>query len=82
MSSASRWGYEPASTSDRAAGSQGTLETGFILIRTKGSHHFVRHPDGRATVVPVHASETLGPGLFNRILKDAEIERDEFDELL
>ncbi len=58
------------------------LKAGFILIRTKGSHHFVRHPDGRATVVPVHASETLGPGLFNRILKDAEIERDEFDELL
>lgn len=58
------------------------LKAGFILIRTKGSHHFVRHPDGRATVGPVHASETLGPGLFNRILKDAEIERDEFDELL
>lgn len=58
------------------------LKAGFILIRTKGSHHFVRHPDGRATLVPVHASETLGPGFFNRILKDAEIERDEFDELL
>ena len=55
---------------------------GFILIRTKGSHHFVRHPDGRATVVPIHAGETLGPGLFNRILKDAEIERDAFAELL
>jgi predicted RNA binding protein YcfA (HicA-like mRNA interferase family) len=55
---------------------------GFVLIRTKGSHHFVRHPDGRATVVPVHAGETLGPGLFNQILKDAEIERAAFDEFL
>jgi predicted RNA binding protein YcfA (HicA-like mRNA interferase family) len=55
---------------------------GFILIRTKGSHHFMRHPDGRATVVPIHAGETLGPGLFNQILKDAEIERGEFDQLL
>jgi len=55
---------------------------GFVHIRTKGSHHFLRHPDGRATVVPIHAGETLGPGLFNQILKDAEIERDEFEELL
>jgi predicted RNA binding protein YcfA (HicA-like mRNA interferase family) len=55
---------------------------GFILIRTKGSHHFVRHPDGRATVVPIHAGETLGPGLFSQILKDAEIDRDDFEKLL
>lgn len=55
---------------------------GFVLIRTKGSHHFMRHPDGRATVVPIHAGETLGPGLFNRILKDAEIDRGNFDQLL
>ncbi len=54
---------------------------GFVLIRTKGNHHFVRHPDGRATVVPIHAGEILGPGLFNQILKDVEIERDAFDEL-
>jgi predicted RNA binding protein YcfA (HicA-like mRNA interferase family) len=55
---------------------------GFFLIRSKGSHHFVRHPDGRATVVPIHGGETLGPGLFNQILKDAEIERDDFYKLL
>ncbi len=54
---------------------------GFVLIRTR-SPHFLRHPDGRATVVPVHAGETLGPGLFNQILKDAEIERDDFNKLL
>jgi predicted RNA binding protein YcfA (HicA-like mRNA interferase family) len=32
---------------------------GFVVVRTKGSHHFVRHSDGRATVVPVHAGEHL-----------------------
>jgi len=37
---------------------------GFTVIRIKGSHHFIRHTDGRATVVPVHAGETLGPGLL------------------
>ena len=55
---------------------------GFIVLRTKGSHHFLRHPDGRSTVVPIHSGETLGPGLLNQILKDAEIERDAFIELL
>lgn len=57
-------------------------KAGFVLIRTKGSHHFIRHADGRATVIPIHAGETLGPGLLNQILKDAEIERHDFEELL
>ena len=57
-------------------------KAGFEVIRTKGSHHFIRHPDGRATVIPIHAGEILGLGLFNQILKDAEIERDEFEKLL
>ena len=35
---------------------------GFQVIRVKGSHHFLRHQDGRTTVVPVHSGETLGPG--------------------
>ena len=25
---------------------------GFDLVRVKGSHHFLRHADGRVTVVP------------------------------
>jgi hypothetical protein len=29
--------------------------------------------DGRATVVPIHAGETIGPGLLSKILRDAEI---------
>ena len=55
---------------------------GFVVLRIKGSHHFLRHPDGRSTVVPIHSGETLGPGLLNQILKDAEIERETFAELL
>lgn len=42
---------------------------GFTVIRIKGSHHFIRHADGRATVIPVHAGETLGPGLLASISK-------------
>ena len=25
---------------------------GFVVLRVRGSHHFLRHSDGRATVVP------------------------------
>lgn len=45
---------------------------GFEIIRIKGSHHYVRHPDGRATVVPIHAGENIGMGLLGKILKDLE----------
>jgi len=50
---------------------------GFLSIRQKGSHVFMQHPDGRATVVPVHSGETIGPGLLSKILKDVEMTKDE-----
>jgi len=50
---------------------------GFEVIRVKGSHHFLRHADGRCTVVPVHAGETLGIGLVTKILKDADMSAEE-----
>ncbi|MFH0824311.1 MAG: type II toxin-antitoxin system HicA family toxin [Pseudomonadota bacterium] len=30
-------------------------KVGFGVTRIKGSHHFLRHADGRVTVVPVHS---------------------------
>ena len=50
---------------------------GFAVLRIKGSHHFMQHHDGRRTVVPVHAGETIGPGLLGKILKDTELEADD-----
>jgi predicted RNA binding protein YcfA (HicA-like mRNA interferase family) len=55
---------------------------GFQIIRVRGSHHFVRHADGRATVVPVHAGETIGPGLLGRILRDCKLGREDLLKLL
>ena len=55
---------------------------GFAEVRTKGSHHFMRHADGRTTVVPVHAGETIGPGLLSSILRDVKMTRDEVQALL
>ncbi len=54
---------------------------GFEVIRVKGSHHFLRHPDGRSTVVPVHSGETIGPGLMAKILDDCEIGQQDFRAL-
>ena len=54
----------------------------FEVIRTRGSHRFLRHPDGRCTTVPVHRGETIGRGLFSRILRDCEITREELQEQL
>lgn len=51
---------------------------GFAVKRQKGSHVFLIHPDGRATVVPVHSGETIGPGLFAKILRDTELTRADF----
>jgi len=55
---------------------------GFEVMRIKGSPHFLRHADGRATVVPVHAGETIGPGLLSKILHDCELTRGQFAALL
>lgn len=57
-------------------------KAGFEVIRIKGSHHFIQHPDGRSTVVPVHAGETVGPGLFAKILRDCELSREQLKNLL
>ena len=55
---------------------------GFDVLRIRGSHHYVRHADGRATVVPVHSGETIGPGLLSKILNDVEMEIEEFKQWL
>ena len=54
----------------------------FEVVRVRGSHHRLRHPDGRVTSVPVHTGETIGPGLMASILRDVELTREEFISLL
>jgi predicted RNA binding protein YcfA (HicA-like mRNA interferase family) len=50
---------------------------GFTMVRQKGSHQQFRHPDGRATTVPVHGSRDLSPLLLRQICKDIGITADE-----
>jgi len=54
----------------------------FEIVRQRGSHVYMRHGDGRATVVPVHKGEDLGSGILSKILRDAELSRQEFRKLL
>ena len=55
---------------------------GFVLVRIRSSHHFLRHTEGRTTMVPIHAGETIGPGLMSKILRDCGLEREQFRTLL
>ena len=57
-------------------------KAGFEIIRVKGSHYFLRHPDGRSTVVPVHSGEILGPGITAQILKDCDLTAEDLRNLL
>lgn len=55
---------------------------GFEQIRQRGSHLFLWHPDGRTTIIPVHSTENIGIGMIKKIIKDANISRDEWIELI
>jgi predicted RNA binding protein YcfA (HicA-like mRNA interferase family) len=57
-------------------------KVGFQVFRQKGSHVYLKHSDGRATVVPVHKGEEVGKGLLMKIMKDVEIEKEDFIKLL
>jgi predicted RNA binding protein YcfA (HicA-like mRNA interferase family) len=55
---------------------------GFAVTRTSGSHHVMRHPDGRSVSVPVHASKDVPKGTLRGILTAVGITPDEFRSLL
>jgi predicted RNA binding protein YcfA (HicA-like mRNA interferase family) len=51
---------------------------GFQLQRQTGSHARLRHTDGRTVTVPIHAGQDIGRGLLRKILRDADLSREEF----
>jgi predicted RNA binding protein YcfA (HicA-like mRNA interferase family) len=53
---------------------------GFEVVRIKGSHHFLQHPDGRCTGTTVHRGEAIGRGLLAQILRDCDASRQELQE--
>ena len=55
---------------------------GFQRIRQKGSHLFMRHTDGRTTIITVHPGEDIGKGMIRKVLNDAKITREEWLDLI
>ena len=60
---------------------QALERVGFAAVRGRGSHQFLRHPDGGATVIPLR-TRTLGLGLLRKILKDCGIKPEQLQDLL
>jgi predicted RNA binding protein YcfA (HicA-like mRNA interferase family) len=55
---------------------------GFMVIRSKGSHYRLKHPDGRITTIPVHGSVDIPKGLLRKIIReDLGLDLNEFVEL-
>lgn len=55
---------------------------GFVDARVSGSHHIMRHPDGRGTTVPVHAGRDVAKGTLRGILDDVGLTVEELRLLL
>ena len=57
------------------------LFLGFEVVRTRGSHHRLRHEDGRVTTIPVHKNDDLSKGLLRKIIReDLQMELEEFND--
>lgn len=57
------------------------LFLGFEVVRIRGSHHRLRHEDGRVTTIPVHRNEDLSKGLLRKIIReDLQMELEEFND--
>ena len=55
---------------------------GFEKTRQKGSHIQFKHTDGRRTTVPLHKGRDISPILLKEILKEINLELDNFKTLL
>jgi predicted RNA binding protein YcfA (HicA-like mRNA interferase family) len=57
-------------------------KAGFQVLRQRGSHIYLKHSAGRATIIPVHKGESIGRGLLSTIMKEVDLSREEFLKLL
>jgi len=56
---------------------------GFVVVRINGSHHRLKHNDGRATVVPVHSNKDIPKGLLRSIIcEDLEMTIEDFWKII
>lgn len=50
---------------------------GFEVTRIRGSHHRLRHRDGRSTTIPVHPGRDVPKGTLRAILQDTGLTVDD-----
>lgn len=55
---------------------------GFLVVRQKGSHVRMKHEDGRVVTIPVHAGKDIGKGLLLKVLRDADLSKEDLIDLL
>jgi predicted RNA binding protein YcfA (HicA-like mRNA interferase family) len=55
---------------------------GFTVARIRGSHHVMRHPDGRTVVIPVHIGRDIAKGTLRNILAIIGMDAEELRKLL
>ncbi|MFM6398254.1 MAG: type II toxin-antitoxin system HicA family toxin [Planktothrix sp.] len=55
---------------------------GFCVVRQKGSHVRMKHEDNRVVSIPVHSGKIIGKGLLLKIMRDADLTKDELIDLL
>lgn len=55
---------------------------GFALLRVRGSHYFYYNAvSGKTTTIPIHRNEVLGKGILKEILRDIELDIEEYDKV-
>jgi predicted RNA binding protein YcfA (HicA-like mRNA interferase family) len=57
---------------------RGPQALGFEKVRQKGSHAIFHHEDCRRASIPIHPAKTISRYLLSDILKQLEIDEDEF----
>jgi predicted RNA binding protein YcfA (HicA-like mRNA interferase family) len=56
---------------------------GFVTVRINGSHHRLKHEDGRVTTIPVHKNDDLPKGLMRKIIReDLKLDLEDFEILV
>jgi len=55
---------------------------GFVLTRQSGSHKIYKNANGRRVTVPFHGGKVLHPKVLKSIIRDAEIDIRQLNELL
>ncbi len=56
---------------------------GWTVVAQRGSHAQLKHPVRRGRVtVPLHAGETIGPGVLRSILNQASLTLDDLRDVL